>query len=126
LPSLQNLKQRYQEKPFKVLLVNVQEQMETVRQLFEGEHVSLQVVLDQDGQVSKNYHVSSHPVKFLIDRQGNLMAMGLGYRNWDSEEMNKLVNILIENTEKSLRHNVSGLLDYLKKKQQKTTYLTTY
>ena len=101
MPSLQSLKQKYQEKPFKVLLVNVQEQMETVRQLFEGENVSLQVVLDQDGKVSKNYHVSSHPVKFLIDRQGNLMAMGLGYRNWDSEEMNKLVNILIENTEKT-------------------------
>ena len=96
MPSLQSLKQKYQEKPFKVLLVNVQEQMETVRQLFEGEHVSLQVVLDQDGKVSKNYHVSSHPVKFLIDRQGNLMAMGLGYKNWDSEEMNKLVNILIQ------------------------------
>jgi peroxiredoxin len=96
LPSLQSLKQRYQGKPFKVLLVNVQEQVETVKQLFKKEQIALQVVFDQDGKVSKNYHVSNHPVKFLIDEQGNMMAMGLGYRDWDSEEMNKLVNILIQ------------------------------
>jgi peroxiredoxin len=101
LPSLQSLKQRYQEKPFKVLLVNVQEQVETVKQLFKKEQIALQVVFDQDGKVSKNYHVSNHPVKFLIDEQGNMMAMGLGYRDWDSEEMNKLVNILILNTGKT-------------------------
>ena len=78
------------------MLINVQEQVETVKQLFKKEQIALQVVFDQDGKVSKNYHVSHHPVKFLIDEQGNMMAMGLGYRDWDSEEMNKLVNILIQ------------------------------
>lgn len=101
MPSLQSLKQRYQEKPFKVLLVNVQEQVETVKQLFEKEQIALQVVFDQDGKVSKNYNISSHPIKFLIDGQGNMIAMGLGYRDWDSEEMNKLVNILILNIGKT-------------------------
>ena len=97
MPSLQSLKQRYQGKPFNVLLVNVQEQTETVKQLFEKEQIALQVVLDQDGKVSQNYHVSSHPVKFLIDGQGNIIAMGLGYRDWDSEDINKLVNLLLQN-----------------------------
>ena len=79
------------------MLVNVQEQTETVKQLFEKQQIALQVVLDLDGEVSRNFHVSNHPVKFLIDEQGNLMAMGLGYRDWNSEEINKLVDVLIKN-----------------------------
>ena len=101
MPSLENLKQSYQDKPFKVLLVNVQEPKETVKNFFEKENISLQVVFDKFGKVSAQYGVRSHPVKFLIDGQGKLMATGLGYRDWDSEEMNKLVNILIQKTGES-------------------------
>jgi hypothetical protein len=100
LPSLESLKQRYRDKPFKVLLVNVEEQSGTVKQFLAEKHIALQVVLDRDGKVSRDYHVSSHPIKFLIDGQGNLIAMGLGFKNWDTPEINKLVKVLIKNTEK--------------------------
>ena len=79
-------------------MVNVQEPQETVKNFFEKKNISLQVVFDKFGKVSAQYGVRSHPVKFLIDGQGKLMATGLGYRDWDSEEMNKLVNILIQKT----------------------------
>lgn len=98
MPSLESLKQSYRDKPFKVLLVNVMERKEIVKNYFEKENLSVRVLLDKFGKVSAQYNVRSHPVKFLIDSQGKLMATGLGYRNWDSEEMNKLVNILIENS----------------------------
>ena len=94
-----SLKKRYQDKPFKVLLINVQEQRETVQKFFAREQIPLRILLDQDGRVSQSYHVSSHPIKFLIDGKGNMIAMGLGYRSWDSEEMNQLVNSLIKNVE---------------------------
>jgi cytochrome c biogenesis protein CcmG/thiol:disulfide interchange protein DsbE len=96
LPSLENLKQSYQDKPFKVLLVNVMESKNIVTDFWKEENITLPVVLDKFGKVSAQYNVRSHPVKFLIDGQGKLMATGLGYRDWDSEEMNKLVNILIQ------------------------------
>ena len=103
MPSLLSLEEHYQDKPFKVLLVNVQEQKETVRQLFTTEQIPLQVLLDQDGKVSHSYHVSSHPIKFLIDGKGNMIAMGLGYMTWDSEEINQLVNSLIKYEEEKPR-----------------------
>ena len=96
MPSLENLKQSYQDKPFKVLLVNVMELKNIVKDFWKEENITLPVVLDKFGKVSAQYNVRSHPVKFLIDGQGKLMATGLGYRDWDSEEMNKLVNILIQ------------------------------
>ena len=69
---------------------------DTIKNYMKKESFSLRVLLDQFGKVSTQYNVRSHPVKFLIDGEGKLMATGLGYRNWDSEEMNKLVNILIQ------------------------------
>lgn len=98
MPSLESLKQSHQGHPFKVLLVNVIEPKETVKNYFKKENLSLKVVLDKFGKVSAQYNVRSHPVKFLIDGEGKLVGTGLGYRNWDSEEMNKLVNILIQKT----------------------------
>ena len=74
------------------------ESAETVKTFFMEEDISLHVVFDKFGKVSAQYGVRSHPVKFLIDGQGKLMATGLGYRDWNSEEMKKLVNILIRET----------------------------
>jgi len=100
LPSLQKLKKRYSQEPFIVLLVNVREQRNEVANLFKKAGVDLQVVLDWEGTVSRDYNIFSHPIKFLIDRQGDLMAIGLGYRDWDSGEIDRLVNVLIRETGK--------------------------
>ncbi len=78
-------------------MVNVMEPQETVKNFLETKNLSLKIVLDKFGKVSAQYGVRSHPVKFLIDGQGKLMATGLGYRDWDSEEMNELVKALIQN-----------------------------
>ena len=84
-----------------MLLVSVQEQKETVQRFFAENQIPLQVLLDKDGRISKSFHVSSHPIKFLIDGKGNMIAMGLGYRAWDSEEMLRLVNSLIQYEEEN-------------------------
>ena len=82
-----------------MLLVSVQEQKETVQRFFAENQIPLQVLLDKDGRISKSFHVSSHPIKFLIDGKGNMIAMGLGYRSWDSEEMIRLMDSLIQQEE---------------------------
>lgn len=101
MSSLENLKTRYAGTPFKVLLINVREPEEDVKKFFAREQIHLQVLLDQDGKVSQNYHVSTHPIKFLIDGQGNMLAMGLGYRDWNSAEIDNLVHSLIKNAAKT-------------------------
>jgi hypothetical protein len=72
------------------------EPQKTIKDYMKQENLSLRILLDQFGKVSTQYNIRSHPVKFLIDGGGKLIATGLGYRNWGSEEMNKLVNILIQ------------------------------
>jgi hypothetical protein len=72
------------------------ESQRIIKNYLKQENLNLRILLDEFGKVSTQYNIRSHPVKFLIDGEGKLMATGLGYRNWDSEEMNKLVNILIQ------------------------------
>ncbi len=74
------------------------EPQETIKNYLKQENLSLRILLDEFGKVSTQYNIRSHPVKFLIDNEGKLVATGLGYRDWDSEEMNKLVNILLQKT----------------------------
>ena len=96
MPSLENLKQSYKDTPFKVLLISVMEPQETIKNYLKKENLKLTVLLDRFGKVSAQYNIRSHPVKFLIDGEGKLMAIGFGYRDWDSKEMIKLVNILVQ------------------------------
>jgi hypothetical protein len=72
------------------------ESQRIIKNYLKQENLNLRILLDEFGKVSTQYNIRSHPVKFLIDCEGKLMATGLGYRNWNSEEMNKLVNILIQ------------------------------
>ncbi len=53
-------------------------------------------LLDTNGEVSALYGVNSTPTKFLIDTEGNIAGMALGYRKWDTEEIKSLIKLLIE------------------------------
>lgn len=56
---------------------------------------SFTVLMDEDGQVTANYGVSSHPSKFLIDTKGDLIGLTSGYGEWDKKEMKELIELLI-------------------------------
>jgi hypothetical protein len=72
------------------------EPQKTIKNYMKKENLSLDVLLDTFGKVSTQYNIRSHPIKFLIDGEGKLLATGMGYRDWDSAEMNQLVNILTQ------------------------------
>ena len=77
------------------MAIDVGESKETVLRFVEERDLSLTFLLDKDSQVSAQYGVRSHPVKFLIDKQGNLIGISQGYKEWDSKEMISLIELLI-------------------------------
>ncbi len=93
---MEKLEQHYQDKPFEILTIDVQEPKEAVEEFIEKEGYSLKVLLDQDGLISSRYNVRSHPMKFLIDEEGYVVGLALGYRDWSSGEMKALVDRLID------------------------------
>ena len=96
MPSIENLHRRYKGKSFVVIAIDIREKKDTVIRSIRREGVTFTNLLDTTGEVSALYGVQSTPVKFLIDANGNMLGVGLGYKDWDNEEMNSLIQLLLE------------------------------
>ena len=94
MPSLERLHQDFKDKPFSLLAIDVGEKKETVLEFVEARGLSFQFLLDEDTEVSKRYGIRSHPMKFLINKEGNVIGIAIGYREWNTEEMKQLIRIL--------------------------------
>ncbi len=95
MPSLESLHQSFKGEPFTLLAVDIQEERAKVLRYVREYGLSFTNLLDKDGRVSALYGVSSTPVKFLIDTEGNMVAAALGFRDWDSDEIKSLIKLLM-------------------------------
>ncbi len=100
MPSLENLHQHFKGKPFAVIAVDIQEEKETVLRFLRSQDITYVNVLDMTGDISSLYGVSSTPVKFLIGMDGNMVGAGVGYKEWDRDEIKSLIQTLIDSGQK--------------------------
>ncbi len=91
MPSLEKLNLHFRNEPFILVAVDVGEKRETVQKLIERNGYSFLNVLDEDYRVSAQYGVRSHPMKILINREGEVIGVALGYKEWDADEMKLLI-----------------------------------
>ena len=78
------------------MAIDLRESREKVAAYLKKQNPSYINLIDQTGEISAVYGVQSTPVKFIIDKNGNMVSAALGYREWDSKEMHDLFDILIE------------------------------
>ena len=67
-----------------VIAVNIQESRSTVAAWVREKKVTIPILLDADGEVTRQYSVIATPTVFLIDREGRLLGRGVGPRDWAS------------------------------------------
>ena len=67
-----------------VIAVNIEESRSTVDAWVREKHVTIPILLDTDGAVTRQYGVIATPTAFLIDRQGRLLGRVVGPRDWAS------------------------------------------
>lgn len=94
MPSLENLHQRFNGKNFVLIGIDIQESDKTVLKAVRKHGLSYINLLDSDGRTSALYGVSSTPAKMLIDKEGNITAAALGYREWDRPEFIELIEMM--------------------------------
>ena len=95
MPSLERLHQRYKGKNFSIIAIDIEESKDTVLKFVLKNRLSYINLLDTDGKVSAMYGVRSTPMKMLIGKDGNLVAVALGYRDWDKDEFIQLIDMLV-------------------------------
>ncbi len=78
----------------RVVLVDVGESVETVKEFMKKQEIALPVVVDESGEIAQKYFISGFPTSVFIDKDGILKGGVVGYRAMDDmieviEDMNK-------------------------------------
>ena len=96
MPSMEKLYNKFKNKEFVILAVDMQEDSETVKKFKEKFKLSFPILLDQDGIVAAYYGVKGIPATYFIDRAGYLYAVAMGARDWASEDAFLLIRHLLD------------------------------
>lgn len=94
MPDIEKMYQKYRDKDFVVLAVNLGEDKDTVKKFFENNNLNFNVVLDQDQTVAQKYNITAIPVSVFIDKQGTVVAKKVGAMT--ENEMESYIKMLID------------------------------
>jgi cytochrome c biogenesis protein CcmG/thiol:disulfide interchange protein DsbE len=96
MPAIERLHQTYQD--LAVISIDLKESAEQVKAFFQKHGLSFPALLDQSGAVFRDYLVAGMPTTYLIGRDGNLLARGVGGRDWTRAEATQLIKELLKRT----------------------------
>jgi peroxiredoxin len=79
-----------------VLGINMREAPDLVKTYVAKRHLTFPHLLDAEANVASIFAVPATPTTLLIDREGQVLAGGLGYRDWASPAAHRLVESLLK------------------------------
>lgn len=79
-----------------MLGVNLGEDPETVRKFARDHGIPFPLLLDREGESPRLFGLWAHPNTVLIDREGRVIGLVRGERDWGSETARRLVRRLLE------------------------------
>lgn len=94
MPDIEKMYQKYKDKDFVVLAVDLGEDMDTVKSFIEKNNFNFKVLLDSDQSVAEKYSISAIPVSVFIDKKGNVVAKKVGAMT--GGEMELYVKMLVD------------------------------
>ncbi len=85
MPSMERLHQRYKARRFSVLAISIDaDGAKSVVPFVKELHLTFPIALDLKTEIANQYKVRALPSTFLINREGQTIAIALGPRDWDS------------------------------------------
>ncbi|MFQ6005417.1 MAG: TlpA family protein disulfide reductase [Woeseia sp.] len=97
MPLLDELYGRYQRVGFSLLGVNIDDDSRRAMAMVDELGVTFPVLFDEDKQVSKLYEVEAMPVTLLLDREGTVRHVHLGYQpGYEQKYLNEIRALLRE------------------------------
>jgi len=86
MPILDRIHTRYEPAGFTVLGVNVEGELDKARKIANRLDVSFPLLFDAGQQVSEDYALESMPYTVLVDRDGKIRYIHLGYKPGDENK----------------------------------------
>lgn len=95
MPSMQSLYDEFQDDGLEIVAVNLGERQKTVESFLEDNNLTFPVLLDVTNRVGGIYGARSIPTTYIIDRDGNILSMTVGAREWYTEEIKTLFSEIL-------------------------------
>ena len=87
LPSMNRAWKKVKNEGIEMIAVNVGEDEDTVS-AFKAEHpIDFRVLLDPSAEMVSDWPIKGLPTTFVIDKEGRLVYIATGEREWDSDEI---------------------------------------
>ncbi len=95
MPLLDRLHHRYEDTGFAVLGVNVEGETAPAQEIVEKTNVTFPILIDDGQKVSEMYNLQAMPSTVVIDRDGVVRYIHLGYKPGDEAKYVEVVKKLI-------------------------------
>jgi len=76
--------QEFKDRGLALYAINIEESRPTVAGFVRKHTMSLPILLDPEGEVSRAYQITATPTAFLIGRDGSFVGAAVGNRPWMS------------------------------------------
>jgi peroxiredoxin len=95
MPSMEKLHNRFRNKDFVMVAIDLEEPASTVRDFFKEFHLTFTALLDSDGEAASLFGVTSIPMTFILDKEGKIIGGAVGAMEWDNKESAALFEHLV-------------------------------
>jgi thiol-disulfide isomerase/thioredoxin len=96
MPSMEKLHQRFKDKDFIMVAINLQESAARVKQFYKEYKLTFTSLLDITGDVGAALGIRSIPTTFILDKNGRIIGKALGPREWESKKSIALFEYLAD------------------------------
>jgi len=94
-PWMNDMHSRYDSKDFTIVAVNLDSSRSEAVKFLKNLPAKFDIAYDPDGKVASKYKLKVMPSSYLIDKSGALVFAHKGYRENDSNEIEKKIQKLI-------------------------------
>jgi thiol-disulfide isomerase/thioredoxin len=95
MPSMQRLEKALQDRPFRLLAVNVRESRAKAWKFMKLLNVTFTTLLDSRGEAAEAWDVQIYPTSYLIDADGRMRYVAYGPVEWDSDDIVQRIEALL-------------------------------
>jgi thiol-disulfide isomerase/thioredoxin len=96
MPSMQKLHDRLKDKDFLMVAIDLQEPVEPVKRYLKEYKFTFLTLLDANGDVGLFFGIRSIPTTLIMNKQGKIIGVAIGARDWASKKSIALFEHLIE------------------------------
>jgi peroxiredoxin len=91
MPAIERLKDRFAERPFEVLAINVDEPEARIRKFLSSLPLSFPVLLDHERKLARAWNVRLLPSSYVIAPDGTIRFSALGELDWSTREVTERI-----------------------------------